>query len=413
MSANDTDSRILRELARRVAEIAAKDVQDQRRDLWRRHNSLQPTRPPIYVRWSACWQEVFPDEQLGCRDPLFRAHERELREKILQDRLGDDFIIEPWVRVQARFAGPSGERRWGPEIRFIPSTEKRGSWMFDPPIKSEADLDKLVAPRHQIDEEATARDLERLQEAIGDILEVGLSRAPQMRHWRADISTDLARLRGLEQMMWDMVDRPAWLHRLLAFMRDGILHSQQQAEDAGDLRLCDHENQAMPYCLELADPAANGGAVKRQDLWVFCASQETTLVSPAMFDEFMLSYQLPIVSRYGLAAYGCCEDLTRKIDCLRKIPNLRRIAVTPWADLRSCVEQIGSEYVISWRPSPAEMICTGLNPQRVRRVIREGLEMARGCCLDITLKDVETIQGNFEGLIEWTRIVREIVEEYA
>ena len=150
--------------------------------------------------------------------------------------------------------------------------------MFDPPLKTEADLDKLIPPQHRIDEAATARDLARLSEAIGDILTVTLSRAPQYWRWGADISTDLARLRGLEQFMWDMVDRPAWLHRLLGFMRDGVMRAQDQAEAAGDLRLCDHENQAMPYALDLADPAADGRAVRRGELWTFCASQETTLV---------------------------------------------------------------------------------------------------------------------------------------
>lgn len=411
--AGNEDIRVLRDLAKQVAEIAAKDIQDQRRDLWRRHNSLQRTRPPIYVRWSACWQEVLPPDKLRCQDPFFRNYERAFRESILQDRLGDDYIIEPWVTVQATYATPTGPRRWGPEIRHIPSPEKRGAWKFDPALKTEADFDKMLGPRHVIDEAASARNLAKLQAAVGDILEVALDRGTHYRHWAADISTDLAQLRGLEQFMLDMMDRPAWLHKLLAFMRDGILRAQAQAEEAGDWRLCHHVNQAMPYAQELPDPAANGTPVKRSRLWVFMASQETTLVSPAMFEEFMLQYQIPIMEKFGLAAYGCCEDLTRKIGCLRKIPNLRRIAVTPWADVRYCAEQIQQDYVMSWRPSPAEMICRGFDPDRVRRLTREGLEAAKGCHVDITLKDVETINGNFDNLIEWTRIVRNIVENCA
>jgi len=410
---NGKDISVLRELAKQVAEIAAKDVQDRRRDLWRRHNSLQRTRPLIYVRWFACLQEVFPEETLRCEDPFFRAYERSLRQSIYQDRLDDDTIVEPWLTVRAAYATPTGTRRWGPEIKRIPSPESRGAWMFDPPIKTEADREKLIPPRHVIDEQATARNLSKLQDAVGDILPVTLSRAPHYTVWAADISTDLAQLRGLEQMMWDMVDRPEWLHRLCAFMRDGVLRTHEQAEAAGDWRLCDHQNQAMPYALELPDPAADGRSVQRDQLWVFMASQETTLVSPAMFDEFILQYQIPIMARFGLAAYGCCEDLTRKIDCLRKIPNLRRIAVTPWADVGACAEQIGTDYVLSWRPSPAAMVCTGLNPDRVRRVVRQALAAAKGCHVDITLKDIETIQGNFQNLIDWTKIVRDVLDRYA
>jgi hypothetical protein len=136
-------------------------------------------------------------------------------------------------------------------------------------------------------------------------------------------------------------------------------------------------------------------------------------VSPAMHDEFMLQYQLPIMRAFGLAAYGCCEDLTHKIDILRQIPNLRRIAVTPWADVRACAEQIGADYVLSWRPSPAEMVSLSFEPDHIRRVTRGALEAAKdnGCHLDITLKDVETTQGHPERIGAWVRIVREMAEE--
>ncbi len=40
---------------------------------------------------------------------------------------------------------------------------------------------------------------------------------------------------------------------------------------------------------------------------------------------------------------------------LRQFPNLRNIVVTPRADVRRCAEQIGTDYVISWRPNPADM----------------------------------------------------------
>jgi len=316
-------------------------------------------------------------------------------------------------RCPAVYSAHTGPARWGPEIRHSTRTADRGSWAFEPAVKDEADLAKLVPPCHAIDEQATQRDADRLHEAIGDLLTVCVDRVPYFRQWQQDISTDVAQLVGLEQFMLAMVDRPEWLHRLLAFMRDGILRVHEQAERAGDWGLCNHINQSMPYAEELPRPAADARGTPRSQLWTFMASQETTLVSPAMFDEFIVQYQLPITAPFGLSAYGCCEDLTRKIDVLRQIPNLRRIAATPWADLASVVEQIGTDYVISWRPSPAEMICRGFEPDRVRRLIRQGLDVSRGTHVDICLKDVETIGHRPEDLIEWSRIVMEMVEEYA
>jgi len=405
-----SDVSILRDLAKRYAEAAAKPVQDERRELWRKHNSLVRTRPLIYVRWLAAWHEA-PESRLQCQDPFFQGHERFLRQMIFQDTLDDDYILEPWITQHATLVTPP-EGLWGLPIRHSAKTDPRGSWKFAPTLVTLDDADRMVAPHHVVDEEATVNNVVRLRDAIGDIIEVNIDRAPAYRGWNADISTLLTQLRGLEPLMLDMVDNPAWLHRVLAFMRDGILAVHEEAEAAGDWRLCDHANQAMPYAFELRDPQANSAPVDRRNLWTFVAAQEYTLISPAMHDEFLLQYQLPIMSKFGLAAYGCCEDLTRKIDMLRQVPNLRRIAVTPVANVARCAEQIGADYVFSWRPNPAQMICCGFDPGLIRKVVRDAMEASKGCHVDITLKDVETVQGKPENLREWVKIVRSIADQY-
>jgi len=405
------DTKILRDLAKEYRDIASKEIQDERRDLWRRHNSLERTRPPIYVRLLTAWDEI-PEYRLQCEDSFYRGHESFLRKMIYQDTIGDDYIIEPWITQQvSRVTPPEG--LWGVRIRHTPRTQPGGSWKFNSPIKELEDFDKLVKPRHIINEEATSRNVARLQDAVGDILEVNVDRAPAYTGGHADISHDLAQLRGLEQVMWDMTDNPEWLHKLVGFMSDGVLSTHNKAEEAGDWHLCDHQNQAMSYAKELPDPAANGESVKRDKLWGYFAAQEMAQVSPIMHDEFILRYQMPMMEKFGLIAYGCCEDLTNKIDMLRKVPNLRRIAVAPTANVRKCAEQIQRDYVFSYRPNPSEMICCGFNPDLIRRIIRDDMEASKGCHVDITLKDVETVQHHPENLREWVKIVRDISDNYA
>jgi hypothetical protein len=185
-------------------------------------------------------------------------------------------------------------------------------------------------------------------------------------------------------------------------------------EAAGDWRLANHQNQAMCYCKELEDPRANSEPVARDKLWIFMAAQEMAQVGPKMHDEFILQYQLPILKKFGLVAYGCCEDLTHKVDMLRQIPNLRRFSVTPVADPKACAEQIGTDYVISWRPNPSQMICCGFQPDLIRRIVRSAMDAfhANGCHVDITLKDVQTVQGRPENLTRWVEIVRSVTDEY-
>jgi hypothetical protein len=130
-----------------------------------------------------------------------------------------------------------------------------------------------------------------------------------------------------------------------------------------------------------------------------------------MHEEFLLRYQLPILEKFGLVAYGCCEDLTNKIDILRRIPNLRRIAVSPFADVAKCAEQIDRDYVISYRPSPTDMVGYGFDEDRIRSILRRDLTACRDCHVDITLKDVETVQGDPTRIHKWVDLTHQVIDE--
>jgi hypothetical protein len=45
-------------------------------------------------------------------------------------------------------------------------------------------------------------------------------------------------------------------------------------------------------------------------------------------------------------------------------------------------------------------------------VVRDAMEASKGCHVDITLKDVQTVQYRPENLREWVKIVREISDNY-
>jgi hypothetical protein len=98
---------------------------------------------------------------------------------------------------------------------------------------------------------------------------------------------------------------------------------------------------------------------------------------------------------------------------LRKIKNLRRIAVTPWADTRLCAEQIGKDYALSWRPNPSGAVSRGVDEDFVRGELRGVFDIfdANGCVFDIMLKDVETVSGDAGAIIKWCEIVRDEINK--
>jgi len=80
---------IIRDLAKRYVDVCARPVQQERRDLWRRHNSLRRTRPLIYTRAFA-WGEM-PQSECECEDPLYRHYESFFQYHLFRDTFDDDF----------------------------------------------------------------------------------------------------------------------------------------------------------------------------------------------------------------------------------------------------------------------------------------------------------------------------------
>jgi|TARA_Y100000310_G_C20679097_1_gene814827 hypothetical protein len=415
MNSNGENVDVLRDLAQQYAEIAAKPIQEERRELWRTHFSLQKTRAPILVTCGmhdAWCRETFSRDHMVLEDPFWRRYERWLRLQIFHDSIGDDYICEPWIPQSAvhRTRGGVFGESWGARLGLDFAGDTSGAYKLRPHISSWEDMATLTAPDHEIDEDATRSNYERLGDVIGDILTIDVNRGPLLSNFSADISTTVAGLRGLEQVMLDMYDEPIRLQELLSFLRDGVLANQEKAEKSGDFSLTCHSNQSMSYAGELEPPKPNSGTRQRKELWGFFAAQEYTGVSPEFHDEFLLQYQMPIMAPYGLVHYGCCEDLTRKIDMLRQVPNLRSIAVTPSADVAACANQIGNDYVMSWRPNPTDMVCTDWDPERVERIIRAGVSACRDNVFHIHLKDSHTLQGEPDRLQRWTTLVRDVVE---
>ena len=67
------DRQVLRWLAASVAELAARPIEREKRDLWYRHNALEPTRPLIFCDPENGWNEIIPPHQLACEGELART----------------------------------------------------------------------------------------------------------------------------------------------------------------------------------------------------------------------------------------------------------------------------------------------------------------------------------------------------
>jgi hypothetical protein len=132
-----------------------------------------------------------------------------------------------------------------------------------------------------------------------------------------------------------------------------------------------------------------------------------------MHVEFALRHEARWFARWGPNYYGCCEPLDHKIDILREhIPHLKKISMSPWVNFDRAVERMGDEFIFAWKPNPAVLASETWDPEYVRRDMEEKLEKAKGCIVEIHMKDISTVRYQPQRLWEWARIAAEVTARY-
>jgi hypothetical protein len=247
------------------------------------------------------------------------------------------------------------------------------------------------------------------ERTLGDLLAVH----PEGAYWWTCGLTWMAiKLLGLENFMLAMYDNPAGLHRLMRFLSDDMLNFITFFERE---RMLGYNNGAnyigsgnLGYTAQLPSRDHPGtGPVSLKHLWGFTESQETVGVAPDMFGEFIYPYQLPLMERFGLNYYGCCEATEGRWKYVGQIPNLRCISVAPWSDQARCAELFGRRYVYCRKPNPAP-VCMGFNETEIRREFAETLRHAGSLNTVMILKDTHTVEHEPERFARWVQIGRTV-----
>jgi len=402
------DREVLRQLAGRVAECAARPLEADKRNRWYRLNALEPGRPVVFCDPENGWNEIVREEDLQCTSQLARTWEMYLRKEVFwAESMGDDRVCESVFPVSPVV---SASRKWGLDTR-LEKHDVKGSYVWDAPLKSyQEDLPRLTVPSVTVDQSATDELVELVSSIFGDLLDV---KVKGVWWWSLGLSMDAIFLRGLEQFMLDMCLEPDGLKALMQHLSDGTMAMLDQLEKDGLLTLNNDGTYigsgGFGYTNELPQPDFNG-KVRTKDMWGFCESQETVSVSPEHFEEFIFPYQLPIMERFGLNCYGCCEPVHGRWDVVKKFPNLRRVSVSPWCDVETMAAYLGDQYIYSLKPNPAPLAAPEIDERSIRKSIREAFRITRDCRVEIIMKDNHTIGNNPQNVINWCRIAREEAE---
>jgi len=403
------DRKILQELAKQVASLAALPEQQERYERGRDINDLKPRRPMVWLD-EIPWHEMDINGNLAltCQDDFARQMEQNFRRQLYRwEYIQADMVVQNSYNIHRHYTTTG----MGVEVREN--------------VLSTDDSNNIIS-HHYLDELDTIEKVEALHEPV-------LTAYPEIDNQRVEWANDILdgilpvrlegfylyhapwdripRYRGVMQVLADLAFEPEYTHAIMRKFTQGAISNMRQMEalglfDAGISQL----HCTPPYVSGFEPPS---GPTTMKNCWFRGMSQLFTEVSPQMFEEFELNYAKPLMAEFGLVYYGCCEALDNKIELLKTIPNLRKIGVSPWANAETCAEQIGRNYVYAHKPNPAHVSGT-FDADTVRKEITQVIETCQkhGCPYEFVLKDISTVTYKPQNLINWVKTVKETIDNY-
>jgi len=408
------DVKILRKLAWNYLNIAVSEKNTENTKLHTAVNDRKQIRPVVLID-ELPWNEMdIADElTLHCIDPYLRQIEWFFRSNIYKNKhMPADMIIQFFVPITKVIHSTGIGISVKEETLLTNAGNAIISHKYIDILQTEDNFEKLHNSVITYDKKETLRRYQMVGEILGDILPVKLKgiEAFYVATW-----DDISRYRGVTSLLMDLVDRPEYMHKIVSKLNDIKLAELEQYEE---LELFDSSPSSL-HCTpvhtsDLPGDSFDGVKLTRKNIWGRGCAQIFASVSNAMHEEFDIEYMKKTVGQCGLVYYGCCEPLDKKIDIVEKIPNLRKISITPWANVNVAAEAIGSKYVLSAKPNPSAVAVPILDKENLKKEIGDILDACKrnSCSCDIVLKDISTCCKRPQNIFEWEQTVMSIVRNY-
>ena len=407
MNANP-DHTLLRNLAIRWMELACLPIMDERRRLWTALKDLRPERPMVlFETWTL--ERYVREDELGCVDPELRQVEMSMRQGIRQvEEIGDDMVIPPHWRLYWDVS--VNDPDYGVGLKASHADDAHGgqiAYAYNHPIRSLADVARLRPRAWKVDRAKTLERQSRLQDIFGDVLPVVIHGTGQLH---GGMTGDLFKLIGNDNLLMWTYDAPEALKQIMAYLRADRINYYRWLEAEGLLGLnndMEWAGSGSPGFTTALPSSGYKGTPRLKDLWIWIESQETTMISPAMFSRFFLPYMADVADLFGLVYYGCCEPVHDRWQRITSaMPHVRAISISPWCDARAMVENVNKQVVLSRKPRPWPI--SGPNPDwaALEKDLDDMLTASGDSPLEFIYRDVYRIHEDRPRLRRWVELVR-------
>jgi hypothetical protein len=411
----DEERKHLRELAKKQLEYSMFPVMREREKLWYKHNDLKGEIPMIHFETWTFENDILPE--LKCTSEAARNIELQINREILSHEcVGDDRIVSPHFNIgwdiDFKLFDLKVEREHSKDTQGRDLGHKFKYYIQD----LQGDKGLLKPSTFAVNREKTVAWKTFAEEILGDILPVKMN----MGSLVACLSQDIVHIMGMETMIYSMMDYPEEFTYMMERISNDYTALFKWMETENLLILNNGNsgvgNGTFGFTTDLpSNNSKNENKVTTKDVWGFMDSQETVSISPQMFGEFFFPYYNEVAKNFGLLSYGCCEPVhTIWEKYISKLPNLRKLSISPWCDEEFMGQALaGSNVIYHRKPSPNFVgVGKDLDEEAFRQHILKTINCAKGCKLEFSFRDVYTLDGNIEKPRRAVEITRELVEKY-
>ena len=400
------EKELVRELAKRYLETASSEKQQAMNRRMRDTNDLKIVRPPVLLD-EIPWYQMDIDGELTCQceDKGARSAEAFFRHALYRRKhFRADTLFEPFFRVRMAYDSSGIGLEVREDILRTDGTNNIVSHAYEDLLEDEENLEKVKIPTFTARPDKDEKAMEFYTDLLGDSIPVKLCGVGCYYDACWD---QIMRYRGMESVLYDFYDRPEYLHAIRRRWNDikiaeiDFIESQLKVDSTVPSLHC-----TPSYVSGLAEDGLKA-------TWYRTMAQGFSEVSPEMHEEFDVDYSLELASRFAYTYYGCCEPLDRKLDVICKIPNLRKIGVSPWAKEEVMAEYMGGKYVYARKPNPAN-VAIKTDPDVIRKETETTVRLCQkyGCPVEFVLKDISTVSHRPENLIVWADTVSAVLDRY-
>ncbi|OON96727.1 MAG: hypothetical protein ATN31_09325 [Candidatus Epulonipiscioides saccharophilum] len=411
-----TDKEILRQLATEYMEIATLAKQKETMNLIKAFNRKDKVRPIVTI-FQLPWNELVAGDEflkLKCENKFLRNNvEMFFRREIYRwNNYQTDMPLEPVLKIPYAVNNTGYGLKIEQKILATDPNNSVKSHAFINQFEDFEDLDKIKEMKITLNEKLSVENKDLVENLIGDIIPIHQEGGANIRTAFWDI---LAEMMSVEEIYYQLIDQPEFLHALMDRLTNSALAGIKQMNELKLAAVSNNYCHCSPiYTDELLPDFVSTKEPLSYNTWACAMAQLFTSTSPAVTEEFEIPYISKIAKEFGMFYYGCCERLDDRLDIVQKIPNLRKVSCSPWSDKEKFAQNLDPKIIMSVKPTPAYLAMPDFDSELIRKDLIQTCEIAKsyGLNVELLLKDVSTLKNDPTRLTRWAKIAMEVVNNY-